>query len=160
MERMEALGRKFREVDEDRAGGVVRPLRRSRQSGGSAGSAVPVADSPLLTSAAFVFVELRVVDADGIPIRVSNPSSVVFWGSGGDRANQLVPIKPAEGGGKSNRFTAAIEAGLREGRLRVLGVCECSPSCGRLRMKPRRAASESAICTASTLTCCSCWDGR
>jgi hypothetical protein len=83
------------------------------QSGGSAGSAVPVVDSPLLTSAAFVFVDLRVVDADGIPINVSLPSSVVLWGSGAGRANQLVPTKPAEGDGKSNRFTAAIEAGLR-----------------------------------------------
>ena len=95
------------------------------QSCGSAEGAVPVADSPLLTSAAFIFVELRVVDADGIPVRVSLPSSVVLWGSGAGRAYQLVPTKPAEGGGKSNRFTAAIEAGLRDDRLRVLGVCEC-----------------------------------
>ncbi len=79
------------------------------QSGSWSQSAAPV----LLTDVALVFVDLRVVDADGIPIRVSVPISAVFWNSSKVGADPIVPTKPPDGGGKSNRFTAGIDSRLR-----------------------------------------------
>ena len=73
---------------------------------------MPVRDL-LLTDAALVFVDLHVVDADGIPIRVSVPISAVFWNSSNVGADPIVPTKPPDGGSKSNRFTAGIDSRLR-----------------------------------------------
>jgi hypothetical protein len=80
------------------------------QSADSSDSGIPITDT-LLTDAALVFVDLRVIDADGIPIRESVPDVVVLWGP----THQIVPTKPkpAEGGSHSNRFTASIDASLR-----------------------------------------------
>jgi hypothetical protein len=75
-------------------------------------SGVPVADL-LATDVAFVFVDLRVVDADGIPIRVNQPKSVVSWGSGDGPARQIVPTKAIERNSWSNRFTAVLEDSWR-----------------------------------------------
>ena len=82
------------------------------QSGGSLESATAVTHS-LLSNAAFVFVELRVVDADDIPIRVRTPNSVVLWGKGKGPPDQIVLTKPAEGGSRSNRLMAGIDSSLR-----------------------------------------------
>jgi hypothetical protein len=82
------------------------------QSEGSLKTAVPVKDS-LVMDAALVFVDLRVVDADGIPIYVSLPKAVVLWGREEGPRDQVAPTKPAEGGSRSNRLTASIEARLR-----------------------------------------------
>jgi hypothetical protein len=93
------------------------------QLDGSSKTAVPVTDS-LYSNTALVFIDLRVIDADGIPIRVSQPASIVFWGSDDGSANQIVPTRPAEGGSRGNRYTAGIEASLRGApgsyRLQVL----------------------------------------
>jgi hypothetical protein len=67
----------------------------------------------LLTDAALVFVDLHVIDADGLPTRVSLPNAVVSWGSGEGPENQIVPSRSAEGDSESNRFTASIDAALR-----------------------------------------------
>jgi hypothetical protein len=82
------------------------------QSGGLSKSSFPVTDL-LLTDVALVFVEIRVTDTDGIPIRVSQPKSVVFWGSGESRIFQIVPTKPLDGGSHSNLFIAGIEVSQR-----------------------------------------------
>ena len=80
----------------------------------------------LLTDVALVYVDLRVFDIDGIPIHVSQPHSVVFWGSGESPAIQMVPTKPVDSGSQSNIFTAGVEASLRSTpgsyRLRVVLV--------------------------------------
>jgi hypothetical protein len=81
-------------------------------SDGSSQRAVPVLDL-LLTDAAVVFVDLRAVDTDGIPIRVSVPISAVFWKSSEGGADPIVPTKPPDTGSKSNRFTAGIDSRLR-----------------------------------------------
>jgi hypothetical protein len=95
------------------------------QAGGSSKSSSPVTGL-LLTDVALVFVELRVADTDGMPIRVSEPKAVVLWSSGESPPFQIVPTKPADGGSHSNLFTAGVEASLRSSpgsyRLQVVLV--------------------------------------
>jgi hypothetical protein len=89
-----------------------RSVAIAMQSEGLATRAQPVKES-LLANAAHVFVDLDVIDADSIPIRLSVPSAAVLWGSGEGPARPIVPTKAAEGGSQSNRFTASIDASLR-----------------------------------------------
>jgi hypothetical protein len=75
------------------------------QSGSFSENGRPVTDS-LVTDFALVFVELHVVDVDGLPIRTSQPKSLVVWGT-----QEILPTKLAEP--SSNRFTAVVEASSR-----------------------------------------------
>jgi hypothetical protein len=75
------------------------------QSGSFSENGRPVTDS-LVTDFALVFVELHVVDVDGLPIRTSQPKSLVSWGT-----QEILPTKLAEP--SSNRFTAVVEASSR-----------------------------------------------
>jgi hypothetical protein len=81
--------------------------------------------------AALVFVDLRLVDADGIPIQVSVPDSAVVWSNSKGNAHQIVPTRPTDVGYERNRFTAGIEASLRN-----------TPGLYRLKVVLRDAWSE------------------
>jgi hypothetical protein len=83
------------------------------QSGGSSKLGMPVGTDSLLTDTALVFVDLRIADTDGIPIRVSLPNAVVSWGIGKGHVDRIVPTRSAEGGSQSNLFTASIGTTLR-----------------------------------------------
>ena len=80
------------------------------QSDDSWNSATPVTDT-LLTDAARVSVDLRVVDVDGIPINVSVPNAAVLWGIDTGSVKEMVPARPSAC--ESNILTAIIDASLR-----------------------------------------------